>query len=138
MLLPFLPESVILLSVRKNSKESIYPAANQSELVLAFLLELLSRRMSQAQFGARFHGVIEPFSVPNLQFLGIPAMFIEPDYDPLVANVLREQLKATYPSATVCPLHHVGHFAYLNEAETYTRLLEEWLQMPSRQKIIEA
>ena len=129
MLLPFLPESVVLSSVRKNIKESIYPAANQSELVLAFLLELLNGRMGKAQFVARFHCVIERFSVPNLQSLGIPTMIVESDNDPLVAEVLREQLKTTYPSAILRTLHHVGHFAYLNEAETYTGLIQDWLQM---------
>lgn len=129
MALPFLPESVVLASVRKNIVDSIYPAANRSELVLAFLLELLKDRMSKAQFVARYHCVVEPFSIPVLQSLGIPAMIIESDNDPLVAEVLREQLKATYPSATVRTLHHVGHFAYLNEAPTYNRLIEEWLQL---------
>lgn len=129
MALPFLPESVVLSSVRKNIVDSIYPAANQSELVLAFLLELLKDRMSKAQFVARYHCVIELFSTPSLQSLGIPAMIIEADNDPLVTEVLREQLKTTYPSATVRTLHHVGHFAYLNEAPTYNRLIEEWLQL---------
>lgn len=129
MALHFLPESVVLSSVRKNIADSIYPAANQSELVLAFLLELLKNRMSKAQFVARYHCVVEPFSIPSLQSLEIPAMIIESDNDPLVAATLRERLKVTYPSATVRTLHHVGHFAYLSEAPTYNRQIEEWLQL---------
>jgi maspardin len=129
IVLPFLPESVVLSSVRKNVKDAIYPAANRSELVLAFLLELLKDRMTKAQFVARYHCVVEPFNVPTAQSLGIPVMIVESDNDPLVAATLREQLKARYPAATVRTLHHVGHFAYLNEAEAYNRLLDEWLQL---------
>jgi pimeloyl-ACP methyl ester carboxylesterase len=128
-LLPFLPEPLVLSTVRKNVVDSIYPAANHSELVLAFLLELSHGKMSKAQFVARFRCVIEPFSTPALLALGIPAMIIESDNDPLVEETLRDQLKATYPSAIVHTLHHVGHFPYLNEPATYTHLTEEWLRM---------
>jgi maspardin len=127
--LPFLPEPLVLSTVRKSVVNAIYPAANHSELVSAFLLELLYGKMSKAQFAARFRCVIEPFSAPALHALGIPAMIIESDNDPLVEGNLREQLKATYPSATVHTLHHVGHFPYLNEPAMYTRLIEEWLRM---------
>lgn len=50
-------------------------------------------------------------------------MIIEADNDPLVEESLREQLKATYPSAQVHTLRGVGHFPYLNEPEAYTALL---------------
>ncbi len=80
-------------------------------------------RMSKAQFMARYHAVIDPFAPPDLTALQIPAMIIEADNDPLVAETLREMLKATYPEAAVQTLHAAGHFPYLNEPERYTELL---------------
>lgn len=74
----------------------------------------------------RFHSVIDSFSVPDPDALGIPVMIIESDNDPLVDPVLMSELKATYPSATVHIFTEVGHFPYLNRAEEYTRLIDEF------------
>ena len=57
-------------------------------------------------------------------------MIIEADNDPLVEEALREQLKDIYSSATVHTLSGVGHFPYLNQAETYTQLLLDFLAAP--------
>lgn len=122
-ILPFLPNWVVMGVFRKNFVETIYPAAGHSELVLAYMLEQISGRMSKAQVVARAKAVIEPFSPPDPQALGIPVMIIEADNDPLVEVALREDLKATYPTAEVHTLHAVGHFPYINEPDTYTDLL---------------
>jgi pimeloyl-ACP methyl ester carboxylesterase len=53
-------------------------------------------------------------------------MIVEADNDPLVEVGLREQLKATYPTAEVYTLHAVGHFPYINEPDTYTELLRSF------------
>ncbi len=121
-LLPFLPEWLVMSTLRQSIVDAVYPAAGRSELVLAFLMEQLYGPTSKAQIVARYRCVVEPFTAPVPK---IPIMIIEADNDPLVEKVLREQLKTTYPSATVRNLGNVGHFAYLNEAATYTRMLEE-------------
>ncbi|MBC7259774.1 MAG: alpha/beta hydrolase [Chloroflexi bacterium] len=125
-ILPFLPNWVVMGVFRKNFVETIYPAAGHSELVLAYMLEQVSGRMSKAQVVARAKAVIEPFIPPDPQALGIPVMIIEADNDPLVEVALREQLKATYPTAEVHTLHAVGHFPYVNEPDTYTQLLRSF------------
>ena len=122
-ILPFLPNWLVMKTLRGSIEDNVYPASGNSELVLAYMLEQVDGRMSKDQVIARAKAVIEPFDPPDPQALGIPVMIIEADNDPLVAQTLREQLKQTYPSARVETLHAVGHFPYLNEPVTYTDLL---------------
>lgn len=127
-LLPFLPEWLIMDTFRQSGVNSVYPAANKSELVLAFLLEQTYGGASKAQILARYRCVIDPF-VAKSTIPTIPLMIIESDNDPLVEETLRTQLKVTYPTAKVHTLRNAGHFPYLNEAQTYTRLLEDLLKL---------
>ncbi len=126
-LLPYLPEWLVMNVLRGSFYSSVYPAAGNSELVLAYLLEQSYGRMNKAQVVGRFHGVVDPFDAPDIEALGVAVMIIEADNDPLVEETLREQLKATYPGAVVYTLPAVGHFPYLNAAQEYTRLLEVFL-----------
>lgn len=126
-ILPFLPDWLVMRVFRSSFVNDIYPAAGNSELVLAYMLEQADGRMSKAQVTARARVVIEPFTPPDPAALGIPVMIIEADNDPLVERTLRQQLKETYPSARVETLHAVGHFSYLNAPDTYTALLESFL-----------
>jgi maspardin len=123
-LLPLLPQWTVMRNFRKSTVEKIYPAAGNSELVLAYLLEQFQSGMSKAQAAARFRCVIDYFEPPDIQSSGMPALIIESDNDPLVEETLREMLKATYPSAVVKTLHDAGHFPYLNRADEYTKILE--------------
>lgn len=124
--LPLLPNWLVMNIFRQNFAENIYPAAGNSELVLAYMLEQVSGRMSKAQVAGRAKAVIQPFQSPNPAALGIPVMIVEADNDPLVEPALRDLLKQTYPTAEVHTLHNVGHFPYINEAETYTALLRSF------------
>ena len=125
-LLPVIPEWAIMGVLKGNTEADLYPAAGNSELVRAFVLEQAYGRMSKAQFTARYHAVIDPFDPPDVAAAGIPVLIIEADNDPLVAEELREMLKETYPDTAVHTLHAVGHFPYLNEPEMYTQLLAEF------------
>ncbi len=127
MLLPFLPTALVMASLRKNVTEAIYPASGNSEFLLAFLLEQTNGAMTQAQFIARYRCVIDRFTAPDLAALKIPALIVEADNDPLVETTLREQLKATYPTARVHTLRNVGHFSYVHEPVTYNQLIAEFL-----------
>jgi pimeloyl-ACP methyl ester carboxylesterase len=69
--------------------------------------------------------VVEPFEAPDVAVLGIPALIIEADNDPLVEKALREQLKQTYPTAQVITLDN-GHFPYLSMPDAYTQILSEF------------
>lgn len=126
VLLPYLPEWLIMNVFSGSIRDSVYPTSEYSELVLAYGLEQTGGRMSKGQIIGRFHSVIDSFSVPDPDGLGIPVMIIESDNDPLVDPVLRSELKATYPSATMHTFTGVGHFPYLNRAEEYTRLIDEF------------
>jgi len=126
-LLPYLPEWLVMNVLRGSFEGAVYSASGNSELVLAYLLEQSYGRMSKAQVEDRFHCVVDPFIAPDIESLGIPVMIIEVDNDPLVEEVLREQLKATYPGAAVHTLYAVGHFPYLNSPDEYTTLLVEFL-----------
>ena len=131
-LLPYLPEWLIMSVLRSSFEGSIYPASGNSELVLAYLLEQGYGRMSKAQVLERYRCVVETFTAPDLEALDVPVMIIEADNDPLVEPALREQLKATYPSAVMYTLAKTGHFPYLNRAQEYTQTLEEFLRMPAQ------
>lgn len=124
--LPFLPNWLVMRVFRNSTVENIYPASGYSELVLAYMLEQVSGRMSKAQVIARAKAVIEPFAPPDVENLGIPLMIIEADNDPLVEATLREQLKIIYPIAEVHTLHAVGHFPYLNVPQDYSALLSDF------------
>ncbi len=127
MVLPFLPEWLVIDVLRGSFSASVYPASGNDELTLAFLNEISYGRMRKAQVVGRFYGVVEKFTPPDLN---IPVLIIEADNDPLVELVLREQLKETYPTAEVQTLSGVGHFPYLNRAADYTNLLVEFLSTP--------
>jgi pimeloyl-ACP methyl ester carboxylesterase len=122
-LLPYLPEWLVMKVLSGSMRESVYPASDYSELVLAFGLEQTYGRMSKAQVAGRFHCVVEPFEAPDMAVLGIPVMVIEADNDPLVEAALREQLRETYPTAEVVTLSN-GHFPYLSMPAEYTAYLE--------------
>jgi pimeloyl-ACP methyl ester carboxylesterase len=127
MALPFLPEWLVIDVLRGSFAASVYPASGNDELTLAFLNEISYGRMRKAQVVGRFYGVVEKFTVPDLEALNIPVLIIEADNDPLVELTLREQLKEIYPSAEVHTFSNVGHFPYLNRPEEYTELLSEFL-----------
>jgi len=126
-LLPYLPEWLVISVLRGSFQESIYPASGYDELTLAYLLGISYGRMSKQQVVGRFRAVIDPFEPPDVQALGIPVMILEASNDPLVEELLREQLKETYPTAEVVTLEDVGHFPYLSRAQEYSGLLKEFL-----------
>ncbi len=128
MLLPYLPEWLVMNVLDGSFRDSVYPASGKSELTLAFMMEQTHGKMSKAQVLGRYRCVVQPFTAADAAKLNIPIMIIESDNDPLVELVLRERLKTTYPTAKVHTLHNAGHFPYLNMPETYTKTLEEFLK----------
>ena len=123
VLLPYLPEWLVMNVLSGSVEESVYPASGYSELVRSFGLEQTHGRMNKAQVLGRYRCVVEPFTAPDIAELGIPAMIIEADNDPLVEKALREQLKETYPTAEVVTLSN-GHFPYLSMPDEYTGYLQ--------------
>ncbi|MBW6464723.1 MAG: alpha/beta hydrolase, partial [Firmicutes bacterium] len=83
-LLPYLPEWLIMNVLSGSIRESVYPTAEYSELVLAFGLEQTGGRMSKEQVIGRFHCVVDPFEAPDPVALDIAVLIIESDNDPLV------------------------------------------------------
>jgi pimeloyl-ACP methyl ester carboxylesterase len=121
-ILPFLPPWALMLYLRQRTTTSIYPAADHSEIVLAYMMEQTHGRLTKKQYIARYRCVLDDFDAPVSEASKIPVLIIEADNDPLVENRLREMLKTTYPSSPVNTLHGVGHFPYLNQPEQYTFL----------------
>ncbi|GIV36764.1 MAG: hypothetical protein KatS3mg032_1143 [Cyclobacteriaceae bacterium] len=126
-ILPYLPEWLVLSVFRDRFEQTIYPTSGNDELTLAFLNEVGYGRINKAHLVGRYYCVIDKF-VPSAP--PIPVMIIESDNDPLVELTLREQLKATYPRATVYTFSGAGHFPYLNHAQEYSQLLVDFLSKP--------
>ena len=125
--LPFLPEWAVMQYLRQRTTTSIYPAAGNSEIVLAYMMEQTHGRLTKKQYIARYRCVLDDFDAPVSEASKIPVLIIEADHDPIVDAQLREMLKATYPSSQVKTLHGVGHFPYLNQPEEYTQIVFDFL-----------
>lgn len=119
-LIPYLPQWLVMQVLRGSFASSIYPASGNDELTLAFLNEIASGRVSQAQVFGRYQCVVEKFAPP--QNLTLPILIIQASNDPLVEQSLREQLRASYPTAQVVTVDN-GHFPYLATPEFYTSQL---------------
>jgi pimeloyl-ACP methyl ester carboxylesterase len=128
--LPFLPEWFIMQTLRGSVNDSIYPASAEDEFTKAYLLSLLSGRISKAQVVARYQAIMEPFTPIQPLDQGIAVMIIESDNDPLVEGTLRELLKETYPYSVIHTFNGAGHFPYLNHPEEYTNLLRRFFSTP--------
>ncbi len=125
--LPFLPEWAVMHYLRQRITTSIYPAADHSEIVLAYMLEQSHGMMTKKQFIARYRCILDDFEPHLSQASKISVLIIESDNDPLVEEQLRQKLKATYSSAQIITLHNVGHFPYLNKPEQYTQIISDFL-----------
>jgi len=124
--LPWVPEWAILAGVRKNTSRFLYPASGNSELVNAYLYEQTCGYMRKRDFIARCACLCQSFQPPDLDALGIPALIIASDNDPMVDVDLQALLKQTYPSAAVKNFPDAGHFPYLNRPEEYNRTLADF------------
>ena len=124
---PNLPEILIVKLGDKKLKEEIVPAANNSELLQAFLPSL---PFSKKQFINRYAIVIDKFSINSTDNLikSIPKLIIESDNDPMVNKDLRDAIKNLYTEAGVFTFHKAGHFPYINEAKAYNRILEDFFK----------
>ncbi len=124
---PLLPEWTVLAVFRNGFFTRIHPTS-RSNLLLVYLLEQSYGRMRKADVLARGRCVLEQFSPPNPEALGIPVLIIESDDDPLVPPELRARLKQQYPSARVFTFEDAGHFPYVNRADAYNQALRTFLE----------
>lgn len=123
----WLPEWVVMNSLRQNLFAQVLPASENDPLTKAQLLENTYGRMSKAQFLARYHCVVDRFQPVEGGQSTVPMLIIESDNDPLVAPDLRAQLKQYYSKARVHTFHHKGHFPYLNAKDEYNAVLRSFL-----------
>ncbi len=125
-ILPNLPEILIVKLGDQKLKKEIVPAANKSKLLDAFLPSI---PFSKKQFINRYAVVVDTFNVNATDsiFKKIPKLIIESDNDPMVNRELRDAIKSLYPEASVFTFHNAGHFPYINEAEKYNRVLQDFL-----------
>jgi pimeloyl-ACP methyl ester carboxylesterase len=122
-LLPYAPEALVMAVLRASYRWIIYPSSQDSPMVLSYLTEQTYGRTGKAQIESRYRAVIEPFHSPVPAALGIPILILESDNDPLISPAAREDLKATYPNASVHTFRGVGHFPYLVVPDQF---LQSW------------
>lgn len=128
MLLPFLPDWLVLRFMRRSVERSIYPTSGNDAFTLAYLTEMNYGRVHKAHILARYRCVMQKFQVQD--WPGSVLIF-ESDNDPLINPTLRAQLKERYPYAEVYTFHDAGHFPYLNRPEEYNQQLIAFLQRPT-------
>jgi pimeloyl-ACP methyl ester carboxylesterase len=125
-IIPYLPEILIAKLGEKKLHNELIPAAKNSKLLKAFLPSL---PFSKKQFMNRYYVVIDKFTPnPNsYKIKRIPKLIIESDNDPLIQPELRTKIKLLYKDAAVYTFHNEGHFPYINAAETYNKVLRNFL-----------
>ncbi|MFN3741153.1 MAG: alpha/beta fold hydrolase [Anaerolineales bacterium] len=127
MLLPFLPDWLVLRFMRQSVERSIYPTSGNDAFTLAYLMEMNYGRVHKAHILARYRCVMQKF---QLQDWPGSVLIFESDNDPLINPTLRAQLRDTYPYAEVYTFHDAGHFPYLNRPDEYNQQLITFLQRP--------
>jgi len=128
--LPFLPEWFIMRNLRTSLTQNVIPAAGGDPFTRAYLLSMVSGRMTKADVNARYKVMIESFTPIEPLSANIAVMIIESDNDPLIDETLRQQLKETYPLSFVVTFQGAGHLPYLNRPEEYTNQLVKFFLLP--------
>ena len=123
----FLPERVVAAAFRDSNTRRILPASQDPALVGAYLSEQAQQPGLKRRLLARYHTVIEPFTVADPTAGGRPLVVLESDNDPLIDADLRAALRATYPTAGVHTFTGGGHFPYLDQPAAYTAVLRRFL-----------
>ncbi len=126
-ILPLVPEIILYYLNKKHLNNIILPAAQNSMLLYAFLSAL---PFSKEQFINRFDIITDSFNTTYdiLNNKKIPLLIIESDNDPLIPVELRKQLKIKYQYAKVHTFRQKGHFPYINSAEDYNTVLQNFLE----------
>ena len=123
----FLPERVVAAAFRDSNARRILPASQDPALVGAYLSEQAQQPGLKRRLLARYHTVIEPFTVADRTAGGRQLVVLESDNDPLIDADLRAALRATYPTARVHTFAGGGHFPYLDQPAAYTAVLRRFL-----------
>jgi len=125
-LIPLLPEFVVGKLAESHLKKDIFPTSENHKLLEAFLLSV---PFSKKGLAARFDVVTDYFEatseLPEIKV--IPKLILESDNDPMITTQLRSQLKSLYPEAQVFTFHNKGHFPYINDKDTYNKVVNDFL-----------
>lgn len=122
---PWLPEELVRAVFRQGFFFKVHPTS-RSPILLAYLLEQSYGPMTKADILGRARAVMQARHLPAPP-RDVPVLIIEAENDPLIPPVLRKDLKERFPWAAVHTFPDAGHFPYVNQAETYARLLEDFL-----------
>jgi maspardin len=125
-LIPLLPEFVVGKLAESHLKKDIFPTSENHKLLEAFLLSV---PFSKKGLAARFDVVTDYFeATPKIpEINAIPKLILESDNDPMITPDLRSQLKTLYPEAQVFTFHNKGHFPYINDRDTYNKVVNDFL-----------
>lgn len=124
---PLLPERFVATAFRASNAREVLPASQDSPLVAAYLAEQAQEPGLKLRLLARYHTVVEPFTIHDPAPDGVPLLLLQSDNDPLLAPRLRAALLAAYPTAEVHTFADGGHFPYLNRPAEYTAVLRAFL-----------
>lgn len=126
--LPFIPAWYLMKNFRTSVDQRVMPAADNSALLRAYLMEQYYGGMTKEQLGGRLDIVLEHFDLEQgAAQKAVAKLIIEADNDPLVRPELRAMLKATYPEAAVHTFEGKGHFPYMNDPDNYNFVLRNFL-----------
>ncbi|HJW89131.1 MAG TPA: alpha/beta hydrolase [Anaerolineales bacterium] len=131
--LPRAPEWLVMAILRASYRLLIYPTSRHMDSVLEYLIELTDGRMSKAQIESRYLNVVEPFLIPDPSTLNTPLLILESDNDPMIEPRVQEDIRRTYPTASVYTFHNAGHFPYLVVPQEYLQVLTIILEGKKRE-----
>jgi maspardin len=126
ILIPLLPEYLVGKMAESHLKKDIFPTSENNRLLEAFLLSV---PFSKKGLASRFDVVTDTFvATPEKpEVKAIPKLILESDNDPMITPDLRSQLKTLYPEAHVFTFHNKGHFPYINDMDTYNKIVIDFL-----------
>lgn len=126
ILIPLLPEYLVGKMAEGRLKKDIFPTSENNRLLEAFLLSV---PFSKKGLASRFDVVTDAFiATPEKpEVKAIPKLILESNNDPLITPDLRTQLKTLYPEAQVFTFHKKGHFPYINDMDTYNKMVNDFL-----------
>lgn len=112
------------------SQRRLVPAGGQDPLLKAYLMEFSHAGLEKRDFLSRISCVTEKFTPLAIEAQTFPLLLIDSDNDPLIRPRIRQAVREMYPTARRHTFQNAGHFSYLNQPKTYTRILRTFITRP--------
>ena len=109
------------------SQRRLIPAGGHDPLLKAYLIEFSHAGLGKHDFLARISCVTQKFFPLQVEDQTFPLLLIDSENDPLIRPKIRQAVREMYPKAQRYTFQNAGHFSYLNDPETYTKVLRTFL-----------